>query len=125
MLTWHRFLRDLQLMAIKVQHASIGDQILCGGLLIFSLAILSVGISRIVEFHGLGLSPLRIRILSVMHVFGCIALALGMALVGIDTDKLHLVGLSFLMGFALIILFPIHIYIGLLRRIKLKDRAKG
>ena len=41
-------------------------------ILVFALVFLIVGLTRIVEFNGLGLSVIRRRIFMVLHVIGCL-----------------------------------------------------
>ena len=39
-----------------------------------ALIFFVIGVTRVTEFQGLGLSRLRIRVLSVFHVIGCVLL---------------------------------------------------
>ncbi len=91
-------------------------------LLLVSLMFLLVGASRWVEFLDFGFSPLRRRVLIAIHLVGCVVFGLAFAIEAIDLDKKYSnVGMG-LLASALVLLFPIHIYTGLLRRIKLRKK---
>jgi hypothetical protein len=94
-------------------------------LLAMSAAFLVVGLSRIVEFEGLGLGKIVKPILIVTHIFGCFLFAAAMALFAIDVHKAHTQTIAWLLAPALIILLPVHIYLGLKRRIKIRDLTKS
>lgn len=116
----HRFLRDLHLMVIRLRHAQ-GEQFWLPIVVIaFALVFLVVGFLRIVEFGGLGIGQRKRRILVFTHIVGCVMAALALILLGLDTTRSHMDILGPLLGVALLLLFPVHIYLGLLRRIHLR-----
>jgi hypothetical protein len=90
-------------------------------LYVFSLAFLVAGITRVAEFSGVGIKDALRRVLMVAHVIGCVLFSGVFALLGIDEHS-GLIG-PFLAA-SLIILFPVHIYLGIKRRIAIRDRSQ-
>lgn len=90
--------------------------------LLFSLAFAVVGVLRWVEFNDFGFARVKKRILVTMHILGCLIFSLGFILLALDTNKEQnvLVGATF--ASAMLLLFPAHIYLGLLRRIRNKQK---
>jgi len=90
--------------------------------LIFAVAFAVVGVLRWVEFNEFGFAPVKKRILVLMHILGCLIFSLGFILLALDTNKDQnmLVGATF--ASAMVLLFPAHIYLGLLRRIRNKQK---
>lgn len=81
-----------------------------------AILFLTVGISRIVEFRGLGLPARRRQILTSLHITGCLFFALALVLFGIDADHSVTVLTTEAMGLALVILLPIHFYLFKIRK---------
>lgn len=92
--------------------------------IVFALAFFGVGVYRVVEFSGLGLSPTKRVVLTTGHVLGCVLFSSSIAALGIDSRRelQQLTGTLLFSG--MLILFPIHIYIGLRRRILAKKQQE-
>ncbi len=88
------------------------------GILVFGVIFLAVGIHRIVEFSGLGFTRLEKSVLITFHVIGCVVAAAGFALLAFDIKKTLMQ--SFFIS-AFVVLVPIHILVGIKRRIKILD----
>ena len=90
-------------------------------ILVFALVFLVVGVSRISEFNGVGLGDTTRKIFIAAHILGCFLFSIALGLLGVDVARIHrtLMSVVFFSGVGL--LFPIHIYVGLKRRIRLKD----
>ena len=93
-------------------------------LVLFGLVFLVVGISRVTEFAAFKFSRKKNRILIASHIFGCIVLTFAFILLALDANRTHNFLLAVLLFFSLGILLPIQIYLGLLRRIELRDAQK-
>lgn len=98
-------------------------QIIWGSVFILAFAVvfLIVGIMRVVEFRDVGLSSATQRVLTVIHIAGCLLFASALAMFAIDIRQQHkMVMYGVFMG-GLLTLFPIHIYVALRRRRKLRE----
>jgi hypothetical protein len=92
--------------------------------IVFALAFFGVGVYRVVEFSGLGLNPTKRVVLTVGHVLGCLLFSSSIAVLGIDSKReLHQITGTLLFS-GMLVLFPIHIYVGLKRRILLKKQQE-
>jgi len=82
----------------------------------FAVLFFLGGVSRIVEFSGIGFTKLKVRLLSALHIIGCFFLSA--ALVTISTDRFKSEkGLSLSLLVAALILFaPGQVMIALIRR---------
>lgn len=118
----HRFLRNTQLMFARLPQLHGPALWLIIALLTFALLFLVIGLTRIVEFKGLGLSYRRRTILTALHILGCITFSLMFVLFAIDINKTYSDLLAGLLISSLILLFPIHIYAGILRNIRLRQK---
>ena len=92
--------------------------------LVFGLVFFIVGLSRVVEFTGIGLSDLQRHVFSLAHIVGCVLFFMAFVLLAIDVQNRHKDLLSKVLFSALAIFFPVHIYIGLKRRIILRDQME-
>ncbi len=120
-MSMHQFLHEISLMLYRVFHSDAKTTYGSIALLVISLMFLLVGISRWVEFLDFPFSKLRRNVLIVIHLAGCVVLGLAFALEAVDLDKrFNAIGMG-LLASALVLLFPAHIYIGLLRRIRTKN----
>lgn len=91
-------------------------------ILAFAVVFLVVGIFRVVEFQDKGFGALKRRTLVTIHLLGTVIACLAMALFALDINATHTHEIGFLVGAAFILLLPTHIYLALIRRIKLKAR---
>ncbi len=89
-------------------------------LLLFALIFLAVGILRVVEFQGLGFTRKRLRFLAIFHVLGCLLFSATIADLALDMYQLFPLIKGALFSASILILFPLHIYVALRRRILLK-----
>jgi peptidoglycan/LPS O-acetylase OafA/YrhL len=82
----------------------------------FALIFLVVGIFRIVEFSGLGLTPAKKNMLSLLHIVGCFMLSGALMTISTDTTRTQR-GLALSLLIAALILFaPGQVTIALFRR---------
>jgi hypothetical protein len=93
-------------------------------LVIFAVVFLGVGIFRVVEITSLELRKNLTRILIVFHIVGCLLFSAALGLMAMDSNykKTYLVGKMLFAG--LILLLPVHIFVGVKRRIKIQDSLK-
>jgi hypothetical protein len=101
------------------------DSVFTYGMLVFSVLFLIGGITRIVEFSGLGLGRILRPILIAAHLVGCALFSSSMVVLAYDVTETRktLVAILFFSGVGL--LLPIHIFVGIKRRIKLRDADKS
>jgi hypothetical protein len=93
-------------------------------ILVFSVIFLVVGLFRVVEFSGIGLGKNTRRVLIGLHVLGCFIFAAAMVFSALDFHgEYKTVKTAFFLG-GIGLLFPIHIFLGLKRRIRLRDSQK-
>jgi len=117
-MSWHNFSIQIQIMFHRVLHSDDVTMYSSFGLILLALIFMIAGATRYVEFLDFGFSKLRRSLLIFAHIAGCMALGLAFSLQGLDLDKkFSELGMG-LLASALVLLFPIHIYIGLLRRIR-------
>jgi uncharacterized membrane protein len=94
------------------------NQLLVFAVVAFAAVFLVVGIFRVVEFTDIGLKPATQYALMAAHVLGCILFSMALALtewqVLPDQKKLT----SYLFFGGVLLLFPIHIYLGIKRKIR-------
>jgi hypothetical protein len=94
----------------------------CYGAVAFTLIFFSVGLYRIVEFFGLGLKPRLQKALIGLHVVGLVFFSLATLLFGIDSKSLHTTLVGVILGLSMLCLLPTHIYINLIRRVRLREK---
>ena len=82
-----------------------------------------VGIFRIVEFKAAGIDGLQRKILIPLHILGCAAFSATMVLLGTGMDQTHKTLMTSLFFSAVLILFPIQIYVGIKRKIRISHRT--
>ena len=120
----HEFTRELHFLWIRLS-SSHGATFYTSCLVIaFAFVFPVMGLARVVEFRPLIEAKAKRRVLISLHLVGCLLLTLAALLLGADIDKRHTstIGAFFLSSLAL--LLPIQIYLGLLRRIRLRDSEK-
>ena len=94
------------------------------GVSVFAVIFLIVGLTRVVEVAALQIgSKTRIALMAV-HVVGCFLFALALVLLGVDEHGLYHTILIACFSAGLALLFPLHIYVGLKRRIS-QRRQQG
>ena len=93
-------------------------------LFLFALIFLLVGIQRVVEFQGLGFTRKRLRLLAAFHIVGCFLFSATIVDLALDMYQLFPIIKGALFGASIIILFPLHIYVALRRRILLKGEQR-
>ena len=117
-MSWHTFPHKFHGTYLRLLHADWATQASTLALVVIALVFLVVGMARWVEFLDFGFSKMRRSILIVIHLVGCLVLAMAFAVQAVDLDKqFSNIGMG-LLASALVLLFPIHIYLGLLRRIR-------
>jgi hypothetical protein len=89
------------------------------GLITFAAAFFVVGVYRIVEFKAAGVSDFQRRLLIPVHIVGCGLFSASMVLVAIDPLQQHKQLLTWLFFSGLFLLFPMHIYVGIKRMIRM------
>jgi hypothetical protein len=90
------------------------------GLLAFAVLFLIVGVVRIVEFKAAGISLFQRRFLIPLHIIGCLAFSGAIALLALEeTGQEHKTLMAILFTSGMVILFPLHIYVALKRRIQI------
>ena len=90
-------------------------------MLVFALVFLVGGMMRIVEFNGLGLGRFLKPTLIAAHILGCLLFSSAIALAGIDIHQERPMYMRVFILSSLGILLPVHIFLGLKRRIALRD----
>jgi hypothetical protein len=120
----HQFVHEIHLLTLSVFHADPATMYTSLAMLIFALVFLLVGASRWVEFQDFRFSKSRRSILIAMHLIGCLILSLSFALFAIDLNRGFSTFVMALLVSALFLLFPIHIYTGILRRKHLAQKSK-
>jgi len=85
----------------------------------FAVVFLISGLSRIVEFKAAGLTKNQCRVLIPFHILGSFSFAAALLLLAIDPNQLYksLMTVCFFGG--VLILFPIHIYVNIKRKMRL------
>lgn len=117
-LALHRLRIEIIFMVRRLLHAHGLAFGLATAVLIFSVIFLIVGILRVVEFHGHGFSPRKLKMMMSAHVVGVILFSAAMALFGLDIYAVHLQITGAILFSSLAFLLPVHIYLGLLRRVR-------
>jgi uncharacterized membrane protein len=94
------------------------NQLLVFAVVAFAAVFLVVGIFRVVEFTDIGLKPATQYTLMAAHVVGCILFSMALALTEwqILPDQKKITSCLFFGG--VLLLFPIHIYLGIKRKIR-------
>jgi hypothetical protein len=87
----------------------------------FAILFFGVGIFRVVEFNGVGLRKNVRGALIVLHLFGCLFFSAAMVVLGIDGDRRLNSLMTSLLVSGVLLLFPIHIFLALKRRLKQGD----
>ena len=117
-MNWLHWNHEIHLMLYRVFHADAATKYGSLAMLLISILFIVVGASRWVEFLDFNFSTLRRSVLIFIHLVGCVVLGLAFAIQAIDLDKkFSNIGMG-LLASAFVLLFPIHIYIGLLRRVR-------
>jgi hypothetical protein len=91
-------------------------------LYVFAVLFFVVGVSRVVEFSNIGIKTGVKRVLVAAHVVGCALFCGVFVAFARETRPTTLVGA--LLGASLAILFPVHIYVGIKRRITIRDQSE-
>ena len=94
------------------------------GILVLAVVFLIGGISRIVEFSGIDLTKRQKAIFTSLHILGCVFFSVSMVIAALDTRQSYKTLMTALFFSALAIFFPVHIFVGLKRRIKIRDSQK-
>lgn len=89
-------------------------------LIAFAAVFFVVGVYRIVEFKAAGVSDFQRRLLVPAHIIGCGLFSASLVLVAIDPLQKHKELLTWLFFSGLLLLFPMHIYVGIKRMIRIK-----
>jgi len=92
-------------------------------LLVFAIVFFGVGVFRITEFEGIGLARRTRLSFCVAHIIGCILFSWAVGLLAIDPGKVHRTLMTVIFFSAIVILFPLHIYVGLRRKIRIQDHT--
>jgi hypothetical protein len=92
-------------------------------LLAFAAVFLVVGVHRVVEFKAAGINAFQRKILIPLHVAGCLAFTGCIILMAIDIHDRHRLITTELFFSSVFVLFPIHIYVAVKRRILVKNQS--
>ena len=87
--------------------------------LAFAAIFMVTGIFRVVEFKAAGISRKQRIFLIPIHIVGCIAFSLALALLVLDPTEIHKAGMTACFFTGILILFPMHIYVNIKRKIKI------
>jgi len=87
----------------------------------FAILFLIVGILRTVEFNDISLKKLQKTILIGLHILGCLLFSAALTVLAVDQEQYYNFYLRILLFSAILILFPIHIFVGIKRKILLND----
>lgn len=87
--------------------------------LAFTAVFMVTGIFRVVEFKAAGVSPFARKFLIPLHIIGCIAFCTAMAMLVLDPTQQYKVWMTACFFTGVLILFPMHIYVAIKRKIKL------
>ncbi len=87
--------------------------------MIFAVVFFIVGCFRIVEFKAAGVSLGQRRFLVPLHILGCFCFAGALFLLGYDAAQTQKLGIQILFAAGVLILFPLHIYVAVKRRIRI------
>ncbi len=88
------------------------------GLLAFAIIFFIVGASRIVEFEGLEFSKTLKRFFISVHLLGTLCFSLSIAFLGVSETDLYKPYSTGVFIVAIFILFPLHIFLAIKRRIR-------
>jgi hypothetical protein len=90
-------------------------------LIAFAAVCFVVGVYRVVEFKAANINDFQRRLLIPAHVVGCGLFSASIVLVAIDPLQQHKELLTWLFFSGLFLLFPMHIYVGIKRMIRMKQ----
>jgi hypothetical protein len=90
-------------------------------LIAFAAAFFVVGVFRIVEFKAAGVSDFQRRLLIPVHIVGCGLFSASLVIFATDPLQQHKELLTWLFFSGLLLLFPMHIYVGIKRMIRMKQ----
>ena len=90
-------------------------------ILVFAAVFFIVGVFRVVEFQGVGLGKITKPILIIFHLIGCALLTFALGLLDLDPYRIYRSAMTIIFFSAIGTLFPIHIYVAIKRRIRIKD----
>lgn len=90
------------------------------GLILFAAFFLGVGIWRIVEFSGLGISEMKRVTLVIFHICGCLLFSTAVVIIALDQKESYRVYSTSLFVLSIVQLFPVHIYTAFRRRLLLR-----
>lgn len=114
----------------KLQRDSCADSwykgrvILTYALVAFSIIFFGVGLIRVVEFKAAGVPTRRQKPLMVLHILGCVTFAATLILLAIDPGQEYKTWTTVLFFSSIGILFPVHIYVGICRKILISSQAQ-
>lgn len=91
-------------------------------LMAFAVVFFVVGVLRVVEFKAAGISPLQRKILIPLHIVGSFNFSGAIVLLAIDPSQTHKTLMSVLFFSGVLILFPMHIYLAIKRKILLSKK---
>ena len=86
--------------------------------LVFTIVFLIVGLLRYVEIGAADIFGTKKIVLIGLHFIGCFLFAGALALLAIDPDQKQIFWMRILFFGGMMILFPVHIYVGIKRKIK-------
>jgi phosphate starvation-inducible membrane PsiE len=96
-----------------------GIRMMTYALEVFAAVFFVVGIFRVVEFKAAGISGFQRAFLIPLHIIGCGLFTACIVLLAIDPAQEHKKMMVWFFFSAILLLFPIHIYVGLKRRIRM------
>lgn len=92
-------------------------------LIVFAALFFAVGLFRVVEFKAAGVSERVRRVLIPLHVLGTLLLSAAMLVFATDEQQLQQELLMGLFFGGVGILFPLHIYLAIKRKLKINRNS--
>lgn len=117
----HHYGREIQLLFTSFLNSKGSDYALGWFILAFALAFFVVGLFRVVEFNDKGFGSAKRITMIAIHLVGALLAAVAMGLFGLDTAARHTKEIGALLGAAFVMLVPLHTYLALIRRVRMKD----
>lgn len=116
--------RELGFLASRFGHAEGAVLWTSVAVIAFAAIFLVAGVLRVVELRPLVPAPRARLALTALHLLGCLLFSSAALLFGLDIDRRHNELTAALLASSLVILMPLHIYLGLLRRLRLAERSE-
>jgi|GEM_PF-4977056 len=106
-------------------HLPLPHQILTALTLFFSVVFLIVGVLRTTEIRSVGLQVKWVRVLLFFHVVGVLCFSWTLLVTSIDFHRHAVSAIQPFFGASIATLFPVHLFVNLRRRIRLRDQLES